>query len=60
MALIEEDMSFTLTPKYHNLYVAKKKVFSARGSWQQQQSVHVALTHKYQNKIKDKERKKKK
>lgn len=49
MALIEEDMSFTLTPKYHNLYVAKKKVFSARGSWQQQ-SVHVALTHKFQNK----------
>lgn len=28
MALIEEEMIFTLTSKYHNLYVAKKKVFS--------------------------------
>ena len=40
MALVEENMSFTLTRQYHNLYLAKWKVFSVYASWQK--SVIVA------------------
>ena len=40
MAIVEENMSFTLTRQYHNLYLAKWKVFSVYASWQK--SVIVA------------------
>lgn len=37
MALVEENTSFTLTRQYHNLYIAKWKVFSVYGNRQQSQ-----------------------